>query len=374
MRFLRYLSILRLVIVSCAVLLSSSFEAAFAFAHPSPTTFSARGIFLTTSMPSRSRMSPLTALRGGGADGSAELSPREESLAAIKKCSRASFFAVAVDAVTRLLGAPTRGGWNVAIASRPSTWLELADVIRTFNLVAFGIGCWAVSRCYEDVFEANKNISNANNIEFSSIAKIMRAYKFMYLSTGWAMVGLSMRLAGKLMPDATTAPVLVAIAAVAGTVYVRFTFQKAIDEATAKETKDGGSVLSQAKDTRDLGIDAARNMAFCSGSFVLFAVLTFIFWIMVIVSGPAPIFVKCLTVNKFLTPFALAGLMQNMDARFLDATVEVTTSGNKKQDVFRLLKESESGFYGKVSKVLITSSILDIMRFAIPAAIGAIKG
>ena len=82
-------------------------------------------------------------VRGGALKLSADGNTREDALASMKTCSRTLFAAAIVDTLTRLMPY-TRGGWKVMLESRPSSWLDIADVVADVNLVAFGIGLWWV--------------------------------------------------------------------------------------------------------------------------------------------------------------------------------------------------------------------------------------
>ena len=358
------------------LLFTSSFVTAFAFAASS-SPLSVHGATATVYNPCSSpakRQGTIVLpaslrLKGGGsgsqnslkAASSAESTPRQESLAAIKiaaikKCSLGFLIYATVDATTQLLGDLSVSGV-----------FELA-------YVAFGVGLWVVSQCYVTNYAAYQR--NPNQMEsFSALRDLMRVYRGLYFATAWAVVGMSMRLADKIMLTHGILAVVGAVAA-AGAVYKRMVFQKMANEAIAKETANGGTELKRAGETRNLGVSAARNMALCSGSFLLYSVISFFFWATVVIPSPSvPFYSKCFTVDKWLAPLALSGLMEDMDKRFLDATIEVTTTSAKKkrQGVFSSLMKAESDFYRKASKLLISSSILDILRILVPAIISVIK-
>eukprot|EP00957_Ditylum_brightwellii_P039732 3007022-Ditylum_brightwellii.AAC.1 len=192
----------------------------------------------------------------------------------------------------------------------------------------------------------------------------MRSYKYMYSATFWAMTFLSMRLADKIMPQpSAVASGLVAFTAIVSAIFIQISRSK-------KDFKQSTNSEGRA---RKLGMDAADNMTLCSGSFALLAILQFIFWGSVVLPGPLSPLVKVFTLNKFLSPLALAGLLHTMKIRFRDATIEATSTADSstsgRQDIFHALRKAESGFYGKVSNVLISSSIVDILRWVILATI-----
>jgi hypothetical protein len=295
-------------------------------------------------------------------------SPREEALASMKKCYNTVFAAVAVDAWTRLMP-DVRGGWDIMLASRPSSWLDVADALSVFDLLLFGLGLRWVSHLYEKIRD-----SIAEGISpMSAVTNIMASYRFMYLATGWTLVGLSMRIAYKVFVSSTIAPSAVLALAVGASVYVNtnlFT-SEAADMATLNKT-DNPAMMN--------GIKAARNMSFCAISFLLFAVLRFIFWTTVVVPSDLVLPIKIVTVNKFLTPLALAKLLQSLDRRFLDAAMMVTKDSYIEKelkydvDALRALKEAEKSFYDKVANVLRSNLILDLLRYGIPIIMSVVKG
>ena len=307
---------------------------------------------------------PLWALGRGGASDEESLTPREGALVAMRKCYRTTFLMVAVDIWTKLLPDP-RGGWDILMASRPSSWLDVADAASSLSLLAFGAGLWGVTRSYEKIAAAETDDEDVNNLAVG----IMSSYKWMYLTTGWVMVGLSMRLADKVFSNNGIAPALVGLLAVCGSLYARVTVSSETDGAVGK------AVNQAAVDMRNLGIEAAQNMGFCSVSFIIFAVLRILFWYTAILPSDLPILIRCLLTNKFLNLFAVGILMQPMAQRFLAATMKVTNAGNagriERQDtIFSELKEAEAGFYGKVAQVLLSSTIVDILLYGIPLILG----
>ena len=353
------------------LMFTSSFVTAFAFAASS-SPLSVHGATATVYHPcssSAKRQGTIVLpaslrLKGGGsgsqnslkAASSAESTPRQESLAAIKNCYLEFLLYATVDAATQLLDDPSVSGL-----------FELA-------YVAFGVGLWVVSQCYETNYAAYQRNPNRMG-SFSALRDLMRVYRGLYFATAWAVVGMSMRLADKIMLTHGILAVVGAVAA-AGAVYKRMVFQKMANEAIAKETANGGMELKRAGETRNLGVSAAWNMALCSGSFLLYSVISFFFWATVVIPSPSVSFYsKYFTVLKFLVPLALSGLMEDMDKRFLDATIEVTTTSanEERQGVFSSLMKAESDFYRKASKLLISSSILDILRILVPAIISVIK-
>ena len=305
---------------------------------------------------------PLWALGRGGASDDESLTPREGALVAMRKCYRTTFLMVAVDIWTKLLPDP-RGGWDIVMASRPSSWLDVADAASSLSLLAFGAGLWGVTRSYEKIAAAETDGEDVNNLAVG----IMSSYKWMYLTTGWVMVGLSMRLADKVFSNNGIAPALVGLLAVCGSLYARVTVSSETDGAVGK------AVNQAAVDMRNLGIEAAQNMGFCSVSFIIFAVLRFLFWYTAILPSDLPTLIKCLLTNKFLNLFFVGVLMKNMDQRFLAATMKVTNAGRgvERQDtIFSELKEAEAGFYGKVAQVLLSSTTVDILLYGIPLILG----
>ena len=181
-----------------------------------------------------------------------------------------------------------------------------------------------------------------------------------------------MRLADKVFISIAIAPFVVLALAVGASVYVNtnlFTTEAA-DMANSNKG-DNPATMN--------GIKAARNIFFCAISFLLFAVLRFVFWSTVVVPSDLILPIKILTVNKFLVPLGLAQLLQSLDRRFLDAAMVVTKVSNigKKQndvDVFGALKEAEKSFYDKVARVLRSSLILDILMYGIPIIMSVVKG
>ena len=308
---------------------------------------------------SHARYNTRPIVRGGALKLSADGTTREDALASMKNCSRTLFAAAIVDTLTRLMPY-TRGGWKVMLESRPSSWLDIADVVADINLVAFGIGLWWVSKLYEKIAADNND-----KVDMSVVANIFRSYNIMYLATGWSMMALSIRLASKVFVFNTYAPLSVLILALFISIFMSATF-------IAKKESNHPDNMAMIH-----GLKAARSMSFCSVSFLIFAVLRLFFWGMVVMPGHLSIVIKILQVNKFLTPLALTKLLQSLNSNFTNATREVTKTTNieKSQvnvDVFRELKEAESGFYDKMASVLRSSLILDIIRYAIPMVQGLI--
>ena len=294
-------------------------------------------------------------------------SPREEAMASMKKCYKTIFAAAAVEAWTRLMP-DVRGGWNIMLATRPSSWLENADALAVINLAIFGIGLWWVSQLYEKI---GASIAGGGT-PLSAATQIMASYRYMYLTIGWSLVGLSMRLADKVFVSTTIAPFVVLALAVGASVYVN-TYLFTSEAAGMANSNKGGNPATMN------GIKAARNIFFCAISFLLFAVLRFVFWSTVVVPSDMMLPIKILTVNKFLAPLGLAQLLQSLDRRFLDAAMVVTKISNiekeqKDVDALGALKEAEKSFYDKVAKVLRSSLILDILRYGIPLIMSVVKG
>ena len=294
-------------------------------------------------------------------------SPREEALASMKKCYKTIFAAAAVEAWTRLMP-DVRGGWNIMLATRPSSWLENADALAAINLVVFGIGLWWVSQLYEKI---GASIAEGGT-PLSAATKIMASYRYMYLAIGWSLVGLSMRLADKVFVSIAIAPFVVLALAVGASVYVNTNLFTSEAAYMANSNKGDNPATMN-------GIKAARNIFFCAISFLLFAVLRFVFWSTVVVPSNLILPIKILTVNKFLAPLGLAQLLKSLNRRFLDAAMVVTTVRNieKEQtdvDALGALKEAEKSFYDKVAKLLRSSLILDILRYGIPIVVSVVKG
>ena len=294
-------------------------------------------------------------------------SPREEALASMKKCYKTIFAAAAVEAWTRLMP-DVRGGWNIMLATRPSSWLENADALAAINLVVFGIGLWWVSQLYEKI---GASIAEGGT-PLSAATKIMASYRYMYLAIGWSLVGLSMRLADKVFVSIAIAPFVVLALAVGASVYVNTNLFTSEAAYMANSNKGDNPATMN-------GIKAARNIFFCAISFLLFAVLRFVFWSTVVVPSDLTLPIKILTVNKFLAPLGLAQLLKSLNRRFLDAAMVVTTVRNieKEQtdvDALGALKEAEKSFYDKVAKLLRSSLILDILRYGIPIVMSVVKG
>jgi len=294
-------------------------------------------------------------------------SPREEALASMKKCYKTIFAAAAVEAWTRLMP-DVRGGWNIMLATRPSSWLENADALAAINLVVFGIGLWWVSQLYEKI---GASIAEGGT-PLSAATKIMASYRYMYLAIGWSLVGLSMRLADKVFVSIAIAPFVVLALAVGASVYVNTNLFTSEAAYMANSNKGDNPATMN-------GIKAARNIFFCAISFLLFAVLRFVFWSTVVVPSDLILPIKILTVNKFLAPLGLAQLLKSLNRRFLDAAMVVTTVRNieKEQtdvDALGALKEAEKSFYDKVAKLLRSSLILDILRYGIPIVVSVVKG
>jgi hypothetical protein len=290
---------------------------------------------------------------------------RQEALSAMTKCYQVTFAAAAVDAITRF--APeVKGGWKVMIASRASSgWLDIFDATASMNLVVFGLGLWWVTKLY-DKMGAPKSTEAA--VDMSIVTEIMQSYRFMYLATGWSLVGLSMRLASKVFNSSDhIAPFLVLAFAIGASFYVNTNLFASEADALNSAKEPNEAMMN--------GIEAARNMKFCAISFVVFAALRFAFWFSVIITSDLAVVIKIIQVNKFLMPIALAKLLNSLDRQFLDATIEVTKA-DKEQDVnvFKGLKATEKSFYSKVAKVLRTSMILDIVRYSIPLIMGMVKG
>ena len=316
----------------------------------------ARNCLVYDASYTRYNMRPI--VRGGALKLSADSNTREDALASMKTCSRTLFAAAIVDTLTRLMPY-TRGGWKVMLESRPSSWLDIADVVADVNLVAFGIGLWWVSKLYEKIAADNND-----KVDMSVVANIFRSYNIMYLATGWSMMALSIRLASKVFVFNTYAPLSVLILTLFVSIFMSATF------IAKKESNPDNMAMIH-------GLKAARSMSFCSVSFLIFAVLRLFFWGMVVMPGHLSIVIKILQVNKFLTPLALTKLLQSLNSNFTNATREVTKTTNieKSQvnvDVFRELKEAESGFYDKMASVLRSSLILDIIRYGLPIVQGPI--
>jgi hypothetical protein len=285
----------------------------------------------------------------------------------MKKCYKTIFAAAAVEAWTRLMP-DVRGGWNIMLATRPSSWLENADALAVINLAIFGIGLWWVSQLYEKI---GASIAEGGT-PLSAATQIMASYRYMYLTIGWSLVGLSMRLADKVFVSIAIAPFVVLTLAVGASVYVN-TYLFTSEAAGMANSNKGGNPATMN------GIKAARNIFFCAISFLLLAVLRFVFWSTVVVPSDMMLPIKILTVNKFLAPLGLAQLLQSLDRRFLDAAMVVTKISNiekeqKDVDALGALKEAEKSFYDKVAKVLRSSLILDILRYGIPLIMSVVKG
>ena len=254
------------------------------------------------------------------------------------------------------------------LATRPSSWLENADALAVINLAIFGIGLWWVSQLYEKI---GASIAEGGT-PLSAATQIMASYRYMYLTIGWSLVGLSMRLADKVFVSIAIAPFVVLTLAVGASVYVN-TYLFTSEAAGMANSNKGGNPATMN------GIKAARNIFFCAISFLLLAVLRFVFWSTVVVPSDMMLPIKILTVNKFLAPLGLAQLLQSLDRRFLDAAMVVTNISNiekeqKDVDALGALKEAEKSFYDKVAKVLRSSLILDILRYGIPLIMSVVKG
>ena len=368
--------------VILSALISSTFyggTAAFAFAidaRPSASAASLTGRRFSSLHLECSRISIVG--RGGALfaakDDEPTSSPREEALTSMKTCYKTVFAAVAVDTCTRLMP-DVRGGWKIMLASRPSSWLDVADAVSSINLVAFGLGLWWVTRLYDKNGSSISYIDTDDKeekvvVDMSVVTNVMSTYRIMYLATGWTLVGLSMRLADKVFVSNTSAPFVVLAMAVGASVYIKTNFFTSEADIANSNNEDNPAMMN--------GIEAARNMSFCAVSFLFFAVLRFAFWSSVVVPSDLALPIKILQVNKFLMPLALSKLLQSLDRRFLDATMELTKISNienqKDADVFRTLKEAEKSFYAKVAKVLKMSIILDILRYGIPIMIRLVKG
>lgn len=272
---------------------------------------------------------------------------RQEALSAMTKCYQVTFAAAAVDAITRF--APeVKGGWKVMIASRASSgWLDIFDATASMNLVVFGLGLWWVTKLYDKVGAPKSEAV----VDMSIVTEIMQSYRFMYLATGWSLVGLSMRLASKVFNSSDhIAPFLVLAFAIGASFYVNTNLFASEADALNSAKEPNEAMMN--------GIEAARNMKFCAISFVVFAALRFAFWFSVIITSDLAVVIKVIQVNKFIMPLALAKLLNSLDRQFLDATIEVTKA-DKEQDVnvFKGLKATEKSFYSKVAKVLRSVSV-----------------
>lgn len=291
-----------------------------------------------------------------------ERSPREEALSSMKTCYKTVFAAVVVDSI---MPDDFRDGWKVLLACRPSSRLDVANAVSSINLVAFGLGLWWVTRLYEKIGVSGKE--GAVAVDMTVVTNVMSTYRFMYLATAWSLVGLCMRLADKIFVSNAIAPLVVLVLSVGTSVYVQT--RLFITEADIKV--DNPAMMK--------GIEAARNMSFCAISFLFFAVLRFAFWTTVVVPSDLALPIKILLINKFFMPLALSKLLQSLDRRFLDATMEVTKVSNIHQkheqgaDVFRALKEAEKSFYNKVTKMFQVSIILDTLRYVVPIMKGIAK-
>jgi galactitol-specific phosphotransferase system IIB component len=381
------------VIISAVVSSTFDGDTAFAFAidarRPSPAASSHGSQYTISSLTGIGRRFPSVHLerngisivgRGGAQHLSASkddiiitTSPREEALSSMKTCYKTVFAAVVVDNL--MPGVDVRDGWKIMLASRPSSWLDVAYAVSSMNLVAFGLGLWWVTKLYEKIGSSASNNTDGKEgtvaaVDMSVVTNVMSTYRFMYLATAWSVVGLCMRLADKVFVSNTIAPFVVLALAVGTSIYVQTSFFTSEANILNSNKKDNPAMMN--------GIEAARNMSFCAVSFLFFAVLRFAFWAMVVVPSDLALPIKILQINKFLSFLALSKLLQSLDRRFLDATMELTKVGNieKQQggaDVFRALKEAEKSFYAKVAKVFRASIILDTLRYVVPIMIKVVK-
>jgi len=288
-----------------------------------------------------------------------KLTTRQEGISKMKSCYKTAFLFCGVDVLARLT--ETRGGWEKLVISRPSSWVvDFADVASSMNILLFGIGLFWVTKLYEKI--GSSSSSTAGSTDMSLATQIMGTYQIMYQATGWSMVALSCRLASKVFNSETIAPLIVLAVAVCTSFY--------INSKDEELSNDINSTVSK-------GIEASKSMEFCSISFLLFAITRFLFWA-TIIFGDLPLVIKIIHINKFATPLILFKLLQELNVNFLNATNELSTSsrGDNELDfsVFEKLKEAEASFYGKVTKVLKATTILNILRYAIPIIKGVQLG
>ena len=288
------------------------------------------------------------------------LTTRQEGISRMKSCYKTAFVFCGVDILARLT--ETRGGWEKLVISRPSSWVDFADVASSLNILLFGIGLFWVTKLYEQISTSSSSTAGSAT-DISLATQIMGTYQIMYQATGWSMVALSCRLASKVFVSQTIAPLSVLVVAVCTSFYIN--------------TKDK-ELSNDINSTVSKGIESSKSMEFCSISFLLFAITRMLFWATIGIFGDLPLVIKIIHINKFATPLILYKLLQELNVNFLNATKELSTSsrGDHQLDfsVFEELKEAEASFYGKVTKVLKATTILNIVRYAIPIIKGVQLG
>ena len=182
-----------------------------------------------------------------------ELTTRQEGISRMKSCYKTAFVFCGVDVLARLT--ETRGIWEKLVISRPSSWVDFADVASSINILLFGIGLFWVTKLYEKIDTSSS--PTAGGADMSLATQIMGTYQTMYSLTGWSMVALSCRLASKVFISETIAPLSVLVVALCTSFY--------INTKDKEPSNDINSTVSK-------GFKASKSMEFCSISFLLFAI------------------------------------------------------------------------------------------------------